>query len=256
MADKNATPPATDAGQITAVTGKTSEPTEQLDPEIRPISATASSMQIVECLLRTPGAFISRVRAGTGGHITYILLVIVLAAHLAYGLIVGSFSGGPQWYLAPAKIVIGTVLCGLICFPSLFIFWCLSGSDAKIHQVANLFLAMLALTAILLIGFAPVALVFSTSTNSVFFMGFLYLLFWSISIWFGKKVLAIASRLLKAEHGGYLKLWFFIFVITTLQMMTAVRPIVGQSDHVLPEGKKFFMQHWADTMKLSDRANR
>ena len=50
--------------------------------------------------------------------------------HAGYGMVVGSFSGGSQMWIAPAKIAIGTILSILICLPSLYIFTCLSGIDA------------------------------------------------------------------------------------------------------------------------------
>jgi hypothetical protein len=32
-------------------------------------------------------------------------------------------------------------------------------------------------------------------------------------------------------------------------MTTALRPIIGRSDHFLPREKKFFLTHWADSLQ-------
>lgn len=68
------------------------------------------------------------------------LFLFVLLGMAAYGLVVGSFSGGAQIWIAPTKIMIGTVLSSLICLPSLYIFTCLSGIDARLRTVTGVFL--------------------------------------------------------------------------------------------------------------------
>jgi len=35
-------------------------------------------------------------------------------------------------------------------------------------------------------------------------------------------------------------------------MTTALRPIVGTADTLLPEEKKFFLSHWGDSIKQSE----
>jgi hypothetical protein len=42
--------------------------------------------------------------------------------------------------------------------------------------------------------------------------------------------------------------WSGIFLLVTLQMTTSLRPIIGRSDDFLTSEKKFFLQHWGDTM--------
>jgi hypothetical protein len=40
--------------------------------------------------------------------------------------------------------------------------------------------------------------------------------------------------------------WSIIFVLVALQMTTALRPILGTSETLLPTEKKFFLRHWVD----------
>jgi hypothetical protein len=35
-------------------------------------------------------------------------------------------------------------------------------------------------------------------------------------------------------------------------MTTALRPIIGKADTLLPTEKKFFLQHWGDSMRGDD----
>src|ERR1041384_5119040 len=138
--------------------------------------------------------------------------------------------------------MIGTVLSILICLPSLYIFTCLSGIDARLRTVTGVFLAALGLGALLLIGFAPVAWIFSQSTDSVAFMGALHLLLWAIGIKFGLRLLQGMTFLLGASRQGHhMKGWSAIFIVVCLQMTTTLRPIVGTSKNFLPDEKKFFL---------------
>lgn len=90
--------------------------------------------------------------------------------------------------------------------------------------------------------------VFSESTNSVAFISSLHLLFWAIGLYFGLRILRTGVQFLNAAQLRYLRVWIVIFVLVSLQMMTALRPLVGRSEEFLPTEKKFFLQHWADVL--------
>ncbi|HTD67716.1 MAG TPA: hypothetical protein VK846_14410, partial [Candidatus Limnocylindria bacterium] len=171
-------------------------------------------------------------------------------------VVVGTFSGGAQLWVAPAKIATGMLVSALICLPSLYIFSCLSGSQARLIEVVGLVSGLLGLTTILLIGFAPVAWVFSQSTSSVAVMGGLHLMFWTIATCFGWRFLRNGFAHLSAKSGGTLNVWIIIFVLVCMQMTTALRPIIGTSDRLLPAEKKFFLSHWLDTWKENTSVQR
>src|SRR5688572_23810163 len=78
----------------------------------------------VDLLLRRPDALLVAAERDGFAKTLVRLSALALAGYCAYGLVVGSFSGGAQWWAAPLKISLGTALCGAICFPSLYI--CLS----------------------------------------------------------------------------------------------------------------------------------
>jgi hypothetical protein len=205
----------------------------------------------IETLLKQPGRVIYELQKNWHANLSAWLLIFALCGIAAYGLVVGSFSGGTQLWIAPAKLSIGTLLSVLICLPSLYIFACLAGVESRVRTIAGVLFAAMALTALLLIGFAPVAWIFSQATDSVAFMGALHLLLWAIAIAFGLRLIIATSRLLTGYNHGHMNLWSLIFILVCLQMMTTLRPILGTSDHFLPSEKKFFVAHWFETMSQS-----
>ncbi len=213
-----------------------------------PLPADASPGLIVETLLKRPAQLIDALQAAGGGRVSRWLAITALLALAAYGLVVGTFSGSEQLLAAPLKISLGALFCVLICLPSLFIFACLSGAEVTLRGIGGVLSAALALTAMLLIGFAPVAWVFSQSTDSVAFIGALHLLFWLIALGFGLRLLRVFMDALRVRDRMHLRVWTCIFILVSLQMTTALRPIVGRSADRFPTAKKFFLEHWFENI--------
>ena len=184
------------------------------------------------------------------------MLVVVASCCLTYGVIVGTFSNGTQLWAAPMKIVGGLLVSALICFPSLYIFTCLSGSQARLGEICGLMAGMLLLSSILLVGFGPVAWLFSQSTESITWMGALHLLFWFIAAGFGLRFLDGAFSHSQARSKASLNTWAVIFMLVVVQMTTALRPIVGTAATFLPREKKIFLAHWSDWLSSPARPNR
>ena len=171
----------------------------------------------------------------------FITTVVCLAA---FGLMVGTFSGGDQLWAAPVKIILGMFASALICLPSLYIFACLSGYDITARSVVGVLAAVLCLTALLLLGFTPVVWVFSQSISSLPFMATMLLGFWIIAVGFGLSLLFRSARFLGARNSGHLTIWALVFITVALQMSTTLRPIIGRSDSFFPTEKRFFLDHW------------
>jgi len=214
-----------------------------------PMPEKTSPALVIESLLKYPGRIIYELQHNWRVALPVCFTLLVLLGMAAYGLVVGSFSGGTQIWIAPAKIVIGTSLSILICLPSLYIFTCLSGIDAQLRTVTGVLFAAVSLGALLLIGFAPIAWIFSQSTDSAAFMAALHIALWAIGILFGLRLLEAMGHLLGGFARNHLKFWSVIFIVVCLQMMTTLRPIVGRSDRFLPSEKKFFLTHWAETLR-------
>jgi hypothetical protein len=239
MTDPSPTPPPI-ASALSATAPLGGHPDDRI-PITGPVSA-------IEAMLRQPRRMLFQLRqAGAPGIIAALVFVSAICA-IVYGVVVGTFSGNAQLWIAPAKIAGGMLICAVICLPSLYIFSCLSGSQARLIEVVGLVVGLLALTTILLIGFAPVAWVFSQSTSSVAAMGALHLAFWAVATYFGWRFLRNGFAHISAQSNGALYVWIFIFVLVCVQMTTALRPIIGTSDRFLPTEKKFFLAHWIDVM--------
>jgi len=176
------------------------------------------------------------------------MLFVAIACSLVYGVVVGTFSKGDQLWAAPVKICIGMLISAIICLPSLYIFTCLSGSQARLTEMCGLLCGLLMLMTILLIGFAPVAWLFSESTNSVTWMGVLHLSFWFIAVFFGLRFLSAGFSHSHARSSAGLNTWILVFVLVVLQMTTTLRPIIGTAKTFLPEQKKFFLTHWGENL--------
>jgi hypothetical protein len=182
------------------------------------------------------------------------LLLAAIVCALVYGVVVGMFSGGNQLWTAPLKIVAGLLLSAAICLPSLYVFSCLSGSRARLADLCGLVAGLLALATLLLLGFAPVAWVFSESTESLTGIGAIHLGFWFVASYFGLRFLHAGCKLLDARGSGGLNAWMLVFMLVTLQMTAALRPIVGTEPTLLPTEKKFFLSHWFDCMTGSPKS--
>lgn len=220
--------------------------------ETAPVAGIGGTL---EALLRRPRGVLHHLHQPGAGQLAGLMLLLALVGAAGYGLIVGSFSGGIQFWAAPLKIALGLLVCGLICLPSLYVFACLTGSTARFTDVAGMVAGLLALMAVLLVSFGPIAWVFSQSTESIVAMGLLHVVFWLIATLFGARFMHLGMSRLGARTEGAFYFWICLFVVVALQMTTALRPIIGKADTLLPTEKKFFLQHWGDSMWASDAAS-
>ena len=206
---------------------------------------------VIEAILRQPRRVMYHLRQPGAWRLALGMLTVSILCSLVYGLVVGTFSMGTQLWAAPVKIALGLLISALICLPSLYIFACLSGSQARLGEICGLVAGLLMLMTILLIGFAPVAWLFSQSTESVAWMGALHLVFWSVATLFGLRFLEQAFSHSKARSNAGLNTWIVVFLLVALQMTTALRPLVGKADTFLPAKKQLFLVHWDDCLNLT-----
>ena len=173
-----------------------------------------------------------------------------LAKYADFGLLLLRVSVGVLFILYTAPAIMGG--------PSAWAHFGAGARNLGIHSHLQLFgflAALLALSAVLLIGFAPVAWIFSASTESLTAMGALHLGFWIIATSFGLRFLYAAFATLNPKSVVGIRVWALIFVLVQLQMMTAIRPILGRSESFLPTQKKFFVAHWLDCLGNSVRGD-
>src|SRR3954470_5424740 len=217
-----------------------------------PLPAGHSPASLIEALLKYPGQIIHDLQFKWRSELAIWFIVFAVGGMALYGLVIGSFAGGAQFWIVPAKLALGTVLSVLICLPSLYIFACLSGMDARLRTVIGVFFASVGLGALLLVGFAPVAWIFSQSSDSVVFMGALHLTLWAIGIYFGLRFIKGMTQLLSGRNGNQLRLWALIFAVVCLQMTTTLRPIMVPGKTFFPVEKKFFLASWLESFGGTD----
>jgi len=247
MSDYNHPPPLPSASLPFSPGQPAARPPADDPADQQPI---AGFVETVESLLRQPRRLMHQLRQPGRGHAISALLFMAILCALVYGLVVGTFSGGTQLWAAPVKTVVGLFFAAAICLPSLYIFACLGGSQVRLIEVAGLLAGLLALLTVLLVGFAPVAWVFSQSTKSEVAMGALHLGFFLVATCFGLRFLLSGFTRLNTRPAG-LSVWTLIFVLVLLQMTTALRPLVGTADTLLPgsKEKKFFLTHWSECLR-------
>jgi len=200
----------------------------------------------IESMLRQPRRVMYQLRQPGSGRVVLGMLVASICCSLIYGVVVGTFSMGEQLWAAPVKIAGGLLFAAVLCLPSLYIFTCLSGSHARLNEICGLLAGLLLLMTVLLIGFAPVAWLFSQSTESVVWMGILHLAFWLVSTLFGLRFLETGFSHTQSRSSAGLNVWIILFLLVAVQMTTALRPIVGKASSFFPTEKKFFVTHWKE----------
>lgn len=225
-------------------------PGPQPPPLEAPLPEKLDLKILFEALLRRPQDLVARL-AKPGHDATGKFALIAFVSYLLFGLVLGCFAKHEQLWAAPLKVSAGIFIAGAICFPSLYIFSTLAGAKTSVAQLSACLAGALALAGLLLLGFSPALWIFAESTDSHGFMGILGLVVWFIAVAFALKFLLAAVRSTGGIQAGPLGIWCTVFLLVTLQMTTSLRPILGRSDNFLTQEKKFFIQHWFDSIDLS-----
>lgn len=227
------------AGEGAAKSNRPHEPMEK-EPGIA---------SVIDALLKSPSRLLYEWQEGRRGAVLGSLAVICVGSFAVFGLLLGLFAGGTQLWAVPLKVLAGAALSGLITLPSLYVFASLGGLDMTLRRASGLLVSGLALIGVILSGLAPVLWIFTQSTNSIGFMGFLVLIFWLTACGFGLHLVQKNARTFGSGAAGYLALWTAIFLTVTLQMSTSMRPLLGPAaETILPTEKRFFAEHWFLTL--------
>lgn len=218
-------------------------------PDLKSTTAPQESPEIttfgtaLEALLRNPAALLLASKKRPQLLIPFISVVVICVA--IFGFVLGSYSGGAQFWAAPLKTLCGLLITAAICFPSFYIFSCLANAPLGLRELSAVYLCFLALLTLLLVAFAPILWIFTQSSGSLSFVGMLSIGIWLLSF-------AVASGLLRKasqqRRSWQAHLWLLIFLAVSLQMTTALRPFLGTAPHHLPQEKRFFIAHWAETI--------
>jgi hypothetical protein len=223
-----------------------SQPPASLPPPLEPgLPDKLDLKSLFEALLRRPYSLIPSLAKP---EVARMFAGIAVVSFLLFGVVLGCFAKHEQLWAAPLKLTGGILFAAVICFPSLYIFATLAGARVTLPQLASALAGALALAGLLLLGFAPAVWIFAESTDAFGFMGFLAIGAWLIALFFGLRFLKSVLFLSDGTQQGPMIVWSIVFLLVTLQLTTSLRPILGRTPNFLPQEKKFFLQHWGDTM--------
>lgn len=197
-------------------------------------SATAGPFAVAGAVLKAQGAVIRDVQQGR--HLAaYVgrLFVSTLVLSAAYGAILGLFQPGVQTLFAALKVPIVVLGTCLLCSPTFFVFNSILGSKLSFPQTLAVVLYLASSAALVLVAFAPIAWLFTVSTQGNGFLRGLHLLVFGIAAAYGMRSLNTARRYLNyidasqtPIHGRFLFLWFAIVLFVALQMAWYFRPLL------------------------------
>lgn len=205
---------------------------------------------VVGVLLMHPGWLVRRLVATNHAAPWAAMCVVGCAGLVLYGALMGSYSGGEQLWVVPAKLLVMVWASLAICAPSYYIFGCLAGVEQSWRGTALSIVVMLALTSVLLVGLAPVVWLFSSSTGSLALMGTLHFAAWATGLYFGLRLLRIAAALQAGNNArDVTTVWRILFVLVLLQMSTVLRPLLGEHAPLALGEKRFFALYYFDALR-------
>jgi hypothetical protein len=121
------------------------------------------------------------------------------------------------------------------------------GVPLSLTQTFMLGTSCLAMIGLLLVGLAPVAWLFSVSTESMQFVVMLTVFVWFISVIFAVRYIGQLTDNAIFQRSRGIVFWFIVFVIVSLQMTTAMRPLLTTPDKDRgwwTSEKRFFLAHF------------
>ena len=184
-------------------------------------------------VLRETQAFFEEVKRAEG--LKQKAVALLLSSFLlfaAYGAIMGSFSGPAQALSSAIKLPVLFVLTVLICLPTLYVACLLLGARESLMQYYVALLGTLAVTAALLVSFAPVTLFFMLTSSHYTFFKLLNVTFLAISgivgvRFFGRALKSVWGDAAPARSGVLLP-WMLLYAFVGSQLGWTLRPFFGK----------------------------
>lgn len=165
---------------------------------------------------------------------TRMLLIASFALLAVYGALIGAFGGAGQAVSSAVKLPLLFLLTALVCFPTLFILNQFAGARVSAGQYVAVIQASIAVSALILIAFAPISAFFlMTSTNYAFFK-LLNVAILAFSAFMGVRflyshTLAISESASPSKTLTHriLSFWVVLFAFVGSQLGWTLRPFFG-----------------------------
>jgi len=232
------------------ITGKVKSPSE----------ISYGGENIVNSLLKAPVNVADTIALKRANLIksSLIFMLVAIGCYAVFGFAIGLFAG---WKVALADALKAPLVAAfslLLCFPSLYVFACVSGAALSVLQTVALGCSCLAMTGLLLVGLAPVAWLFAVSTENLPFVVMLAFLIWFIAEMFTIRYVGKLRENPLFEQQSGITIWFAILAVVTLQMTTCMRPMLDKkiSKRLWAEDKMFFMSHLSHVFETNKNNSR
>ncbi len=189
----------------------------------------------LELLLRHRLRFFAEVRDGVDlPHKLAGLLVCAALGFAIFGAVIGSEHSALQAVAAALKLPLLFIVTLLVCLPTLYFFNSIFGASLDLSQNLALLLAAIAMTAIVLLAFAPVVIFFEITTGNYQFFKLLNVAIFVIAGGIGVRQLSEGMRLLQLSDRRSLKartrilyLWILLYAFVGSQLAWTLRPFFG-----------------------------
>ena len=161
-------------------------------------------------------------------------VILISAAALVYGIIMGSYNGFTQALSSGVKLVLLIFLTLFICLPSFYIVQLLLGSKIRLRQITIILLGSFLMLTTILVAFAPIVLFFQLSGSPYAFLQLLhFFVFVFAGIWSMRAVvetlkIACEKKNIYPKIGiTIFRLWIFILAFVGIQLSWNLRPFLG-----------------------------
>ena len=188
-------------------------------------------------ILRDTGEFVYRVREQIGlRRMAALLLGVSFLFFGSYGMIMGWSGGALQSIASGIKMPVLFLLTLFICLPTLHLLNLIFGSKQSIMQQTVLLLAAMAITATLMLGFAPVLAFFMMTTRNYAFIKLLNVALVGFSSVIGVKFFANVMRSTAVDDPSLamrqkiLQSWIVLYMFVGTQLAWTLRPFVGDPE--------------------------
>lgn len=198
--------------------------------------------ELVSASLRYPEALPQALaeRPSAGGKV----LAVIVGCSAAIGVLMATFAGGAQLIAVPLKTLAATLVAMVVCLPSLFVFANLTGVWLDVRRGFQSMLIALLVLALVQLSLAPIALIFSLSTDSAGVMGTIHVVFLVISALFATRALSRCWTAAGGAASSTAAVWMLLFVVVLLQLGTTLAPLLGDYAPLDLSRKRFFLADW------------
>jgi hypothetical protein len=190
---------------------------------------------VVIGLLRDRSSFLEEIRSGIRLNSKSTALLICSSIFFAiYGAIIGSSHSWMQALSSAFKLPCLYLITLIICFPTLYFFNILFGSQKTAGQHFAMLLTAASVISVLLFSFAPITLFFLLSTQNYQFYKLLNVAIFAITGFIGIKFLYQGMQLLSEEDKegletrmNILRFWLILYAFVGTQLAWTLRPFFG-----------------------------